>query len=102
MKEYNLEEFVKNYIEALKALDTQRILDLIDTLTTDEQRIEAFEAVIKVIEADKELLKDNPKMIETLEFIKNVAVAREEAKTEVKAEVATPSVTASPATEEVK
>lgn len=103
--EFNLETFVKDYIEALKELDSTRILALIDTLT-DEQRVEAFDGVIKALEADENLLKDNPKMLETLEFVKQVAIDRnaavKETNPEVTAEVRVKEPTASTAVPTVK
>jgi len=99
MNETDLEKFVEAYLEALKTLDTDKILALIDTLETDEDKAAAFQATIKALEADEELLKDNPKMLETLEFVKKVAEdmaskdgAKDEANTAAEVEVAAPSI----------
>lgn len=85
MNETDLEKFVELYLEALKALDTDKILALIDTLETDDDKAAAFQATITALEADEEMLKDNPKMLEVLEFVKQV-VADKVAKDATKAE----------------
>ena len=97
MNETDLEKFVDLYLEALKALDTDKILALIDTLETDEDKAAAFQATIVALEADEELLKDNPKMLETLEFVKKVAADKaakdSETTTSAEVEVKAPSIT---------
>lgn len=95
--EFKLEEFVKDYLEALKSLDSDKIMKLIDSLESDEQKIEALAGVITALEADKELIENNPKMLETLEFVKGVIAQRKEAKedntTKAEAVVEAPSIT---------
>lgn len=70
MMEFDLEAFVKTYIEALRAADGIALMNLISSLGSDEERNKALEGVIAAIEGDEELRSQSKKMLEVLEEVR--------------------------------
>jgi len=85
------DKFVKDYIEALKNMDGTKVLELVNTLESDDQRAEALSRVLTALDEDKELKENNPKIVEILDFIRENANTGIEAKADV--EVHSPSIT---------
>lgn len=88
---FDYENFVKDYIEALKGMDGAKVLELVNALETEDQRAIALRLVLEALDKDKELKQNNPKIVEILDFICKNANVGIEAKVDV--EVHSPSIT---------
>lgn len=69
------DKFVEDYIKALKDLDATKVVSMIDSLKTAEESAKALELVLEALGKDEELIKNNPKIIEILEALKESAKA---------------------------
>lgn len=78
---FNKEEFVKGYVEAIRADDADKLVDLIAGLD-DEHKQEALAGVIEAIEADEDLAKTAAETLGVLKKIKEVNDTFESAKPE--------------------
>ena len=74
--EFNLETFVESYTTALKANDTNEIVNLIGELKTDENKSAGLAGVIAALEADPELAEV---AATALKGLKEIAGKRDEA-----------------------
>lgn len=80
-KEFNLEEFTKDYIAAVRDNDSEKIISLLDMteLETKENKEAALVAILKAVEEDQELAEANKELIAVLQGIQEANRLMEEA-----------------------